>query len=661
MAIKLSGTLKDPYGDPIPNAIIRFDAVRTSNTVVKTLRAEAKTATNGSYAISVEEGRYNISVKQGHSLMVVAKNLEVRSDSTAADLNDLLIEWQGEDDVTPAIILEFRALTDEARGYRDEAGSSADAAAASAKSANTAKNQAVTAKNQAQTSASEAAASEQTAAASKTEAAQSAASAKASETTATQKATAAAASASAAATSKAQANTAKNQAQTAAGDAASSEQAAADSQVEAAQSATEAAASAASVDAKRIVHTPGSGLSNEAGTAYSESSDDIVHRPGSGLPNAAGDIYSRNAAEFVPRSGGNLESGHLSKYLYFEDYDDTIADKTGIKGFVRDGVLKLAPNDNESHPIEMYLGGNKVWHAGNFDPDTKMNRRNLLINGCFRISQRSSRTIPSNTGFFIDRWRIRGTAASGGSGLIGHVTGNAGWAPGGAYVNINTTGVDATYITQRIENPEFVVGKTVTASIDAYFDNAATMQARFNLYHYDGSVNYNLEFSETSLPVDAHRGRVSWTMRLPSGSQTIFPAGSFLEVHFVINDMVDGGHRLGNAQVEVGDKATPFEVRHIAEEMALCQRYYYCPSKDISFMGHFYPINLTSGYRRLHIIFPVTMRKTPSITVEAVVNAGNISGISDQGTNPYSTQLQASADTDSGYISLRYFEADAEL
>ncbi|WP_413614740.1 prophage tail fiber N-terminal domain-containing protein [Halomonas cupida] len=636
--IVLSGVLKGPTGKPLPYAELTLRSIITTTDVIGQSEYVTTLDSDGSYTLAIQHGAYDILARFDTREIALARAVRIDATTSANTLNQLIVDRQGEDDITPAVILEFRKLTTEARGHRNAAKVSADAAAGSAAAAATSRNQANTYKNQAQTAAGNAAASEKGAADSKTEAAQSAASAKDSETTATQKATAAAASASAAATSKNQASAAKNQAQTAAGNAAASEQAAADSKTEAAQSAAEAASSAASVDAQ-----------------------EVVHRPGSGLPNEAGDMFSRNASEFVPRSGGNLESGHLSKYLYFEDYDDTVADKTGIKGFVRDGVLKLAPNDNESHPIELFLGSRKVWHSGNFDPATKMNRRNLLINGCFRIAQRSSRSIPSNTDFFIDRWRIRGAAASGGSGVIGHVTGNSGWSPGGAYVNINTTGIDATYITQRIENPESIVGKKVTASIDTAFDNAAQMQVRFNLYHHDGSGSYNLEFSEIAPNVDVHRDRVSWTMKLPTGSSSIFPAGSYLEIHFVINNMVDGGHRLGNAQLEIGDKATPFEARHIAEEMALCQRYYYCPYPNISFMGNFFPINLTSGYRRLRVDFPVTMRKTPSITLEAVVNTGVLDGVDYHGTTPNHAQLMASVSELSQYVSLRYFAADAEL
>ncbi|MBY6111231.1 prophage tail fiber N-terminal domain-containing protein [Halomonas sp. DP1Y21-3] len=132
MAVTLTGVLKDPYGQPLPGATIRFDAVRTSATVLNHIRAEAITDAQGDYSISVEVGRYDVRVMQGRSFLELAKNLEVRADSTATDLNELVVEWQGEQDLTPGIVIEFRALVDEAREYRDEAASSADSASSDA-------------------------------------------------------------------------------------------------------------------------------------------------------------------------------------------------------------------------------------------------------------------------------------------------------------------------------------------------------------------------------------------------------------------------------------------------------------------------------------------------------------------------------------------------
>lgn len=290
MAVTLTGVLKDPYGQALPGATIRFDAVRTSATVLNHIRAEAITDAQGDYSISVEVGRYDVRVMQGRSFLELAKNLEVRADSTATDLNELVVEWQGEQDLTPGIVIEFRALVDEARGYRDEAGASAGEAAASESNAADSASAANESASNAATSEHNAANSASAASALASSASDSADAASTSEANAASSASAAAASEGNAATSASNAASAASAAAASESNAAGSESAAAASEADAAQSATDAAASAASIDAA-----------------------DLVHAPGSGLPNEAGDIYSRNAAEFdAAGSAASAESAAKS-------------------------------------------------------------------------------------------------------------------------------------------------------------------------------------------------------------------------------------------------------------------------------------------------------------------------------------------------------------
>lgn len=131
MPLSLAGTLKDPYGKPLPSAVIRFDAVTTSSSVLNHISAEATTDATGAYAIQVEFGQYNIRVQSGRSFYELARAVQVNSDTSAATLNELIVDWQAESTVTPQIIVTMREIADETRGYRDEASASASAAATS--------------------------------------------------------------------------------------------------------------------------------------------------------------------------------------------------------------------------------------------------------------------------------------------------------------------------------------------------------------------------------------------------------------------------------------------------------------------------------------------------------------------------------------------------
>ena len=63
-------------------------------------------------------------------------------------------------------------------------------------------------------------------------------------------------------------------------------------------------------------------------------------------------------------------------------------------------------------------------------------------------------------------------------------------------------------------------------------------------------------------------------------------------------------------QLEVGEKATPFEHRSISDELARCQRYFLkLPSET----GYYLPMT-TNGYTRMSLTFPTTMRAAPTCT-----------------------------------------------
>tara|TARA_R100000388_G_scaffold30596_1_gene23967 strand:+ start:133 stop:1254 length:1122 start_codon:yes stop_codon:yes gene_type:complete len=66
-------------------------------------------------------------------------------------------------------------------------------------------------------------------------------------------------------------------------------------------------------------------------------------------------------------------------------------------------------------------------------------------------------------------------------------------------------------------------------------------------------------------------------------------------------------------QLEVGDKATPFEHRSFADELARCQRYYYRKNADSAYSMLGSGMNATTSSSRIHIDFPVEMRTAPSL------------------------------------------------
>ena len=79
-------------------------------------------------------------------------------------------------------------------------------------------------------------------------------------------------------------------------------------------------------------------------------------------------------------------------------------------------------------------------------------------------------------------------------------------------------------------------------------------------------------------------------------------------------------------QLEPGPVATPIELRPIATELALCQRYFYSRGRQQYFYGQSYD----SGVGIVGIFHPVTMRAAPTLT--DVENFGNLANFGDSRT-----------------------------
>lgn len=124
----LSGSLKGPTGEPAANAEITFTSRRTTDVVLQQTVFTARADAEGSYQIALEYGVFDITVKLDTATVALANRVQISEQTTATTLNQLIVDYQGEQALTPQIVVEFRELTAEARGYRDEAQASAQSA-----------------------------------------------------------------------------------------------------------------------------------------------------------------------------------------------------------------------------------------------------------------------------------------------------------------------------------------------------------------------------------------------------------------------------------------------------------------------------------------------------------------------------------------------------
>jgi len=94
---------------------------------------------------------------------------------------------------------------------------------------------------------------------------------------------------------------------------------------------------------------------------------------------------------------------------------------------------------------------------------------------------------------------------------------------------------------------------------------------------------------------------------------------------------------LTGVQLEIGSQATPFEHRSYAEELALCQRYYWKLDNGTNQAGAQWLYKIghggNDGYRRATVNHPVPMRGSPSVTNIALSVTGTASGVQFNGTH----------------------------
>lgn len=287
-------------------------------------------------------------------------------------------------------------------------------------------------------------------------------------------------------------------------------------------------------------------------------------------------------------------------------------------------------------------------------------RRNLIINGSFQVFQRATAATTADGGYnTADRWRM------GESGDGAYTTERSTDHPNGsgysvkAQVTTADTSVAAghyAYIYQQIEaqNLQHLLygtsaAKTLTLSFWVKSNKTGTYV--FDLRKPDNThLHYNEEFTISSADtwekktitivpdsnVKASGGAIAndngsglelgiglrWGSTYTGGTSGSWSTNSndyatSNQVNWM--DSTSNNFYLAEVQLEVGDKATPFEHLSVAEEQALCYRYFYRLS------GHgtlFYADYYSNDTFITKEGLPVEMRVNPTVTSRGTGGSG---------------------------------------
>ena len=335
-------------------------------------------------------------------------------------------------------------------------------------------------------------------------------------------------------------------------------------------------------------------------------------------------------------------------------------------------------------------------------------RRNLIINGAMQVSQRgTSFTSQTADHYFVDRFKLGATS------LGTWTTSQSTDSPDGfAYsAKIECTTADASpastdllyfytrFEGQNLQQLKFGTSEAKSITISFYVKCSKTGVFTVNWRNQDAGrsigsdVTINSantwEFKTITFSGDtsgAFNNDNEWSANLEFflNGGTNFTSGNTLTSyasHSNANGTRAGGTTLAlganvgetiqftGIQVEVGSQATPFEHRSFAEELALCQRYFFQingTGTEYATMGagQMYQTTTFLGYFKT----PGPMRARPSFSLNnslsksnfSVITAGAvraISGVTPTGDNQY---LRINASTTSsgtqghgGYIQLQ--------
>lgn len=181
---------------------------------------------------------------------------------------------------------------------------------------------------------------------------------------------------------------------------------------------------------------------------------------------------------------------------------------------------------------------------------------------------------------------------------------------------------------QHLEDVTKLAGKTVTISFWAKADTNKNIVLHLAQgFGTGGSPSANV----TGIGIQAVALTTTWqkktvTIAIPSivgktlGTDGVntsstaitftFDAGTNLTASNALIGQQSGTFDIAQVQLEEGTVATPFEQRHIGNELALCQRYYL--NKPSQYMSQ-----LQSGSAVTDIPFPVQMRVIPTVSSNA--------------------------------------------
>ena len=307
--------------------------------------------------------------------------------------------------------------------------------------------------------------------------------------------------------------------------------------------------------------------------------------------------------------------------------------------------------------------------------------RNKIINGSMEVAQRGTSST-ANGYVSLDRWYVN---QSGGSTTFSQETFAAGSEIEGLknYAKLAVSASsDYTSILQRVEDVRAVPAGSITVS---FWAKGTAPSGDLNVWfvqNFGNGGSADVDGTPQTVTLTSSWQRFSLQFTIASTSGKTIGTSSYFQIQ--IGQHSNTGTTaweldITGVQLEVGEKATPFEHRSFGDELARCQRYYQksydyntTPGTNTS-TGRVFTSCRHTGTSADYcstVMFPVTMRATPGNTYYSQTgtvgvwtsNAGSptigVNSISQNGFAPYGAD-SSSAGT-AGFL-YGHYTANAEL
>lgn len=243
--------------------------------------------------------------------------------------------------------------------------------------------------------------------------------------------------------------------------------------------------------------------------------------------------------------------------------------------------------------------------------------KNRIINGGFQVWQRATSTTTVNTYSCADRWYIAGSANCTISKSANPTS------PNGNYFLTWTTSASSTFVNilQCIESVNITDLRNQTVTLSGWVQTTAGS--------YTGNLSWNI-YSNTTDAFTVSVGQIT-----PTSATTVTPTGTWQQIKatfvipatcvsltcYLLNSSVQPSGvtvNYADVQLEAGSTVTPLEKRLYSQELANCQRYFYSTNATgITLIG------ATSNIANGTIVYPVTMRSSPTVsgvTINRITN-----------------------------------------